>query len=41
MGVCNSKTTLKRAGAQKHIEIDFEKLKKYNEERMKSSYNQQ
>lgn len=41
MGVCHSKTTLKRSGAQKHIEIDFEKLRKYNEERMKTNYAQQ
>lgn len=33
MGICHSKSKLKRSGAFQCIPIDFDKLKKYNQER--------
>ncbi|CAD8059112.1 unnamed protein product [Paramecium sonneborni] len=47
MGICQSQknaSNLKRSGAQQFIFIDFDKLKKYNEERQKldkNNYQQQ
>ncbi|CAD8094189.1 unnamed protein product [Paramecium sonneborni] len=35
MGICHTKSKLKRSGALQCIPIDFDKLKKYNKERQK------
>ncbi|CAD8181479.1 unnamed protein product [Paramecium octaurelia] len=39
MGICHSKSKLKRSGAFQCIPIDFDKLKRYNEERQKNDPN--
>ncbi|CAK86500.1 unnamed protein product (macronuclear) [Paramecium tetraurelia] len=39
MGICQSKSKLKRSGAFHFIPIDFDKLKKHNKEREKNDPN--
>ncbi|CAD8176672.1 unnamed protein product [Paramecium pentaurelia] len=39
MGICHSKSKLKRSGAFHCIPIDFDKLKKYNQERQNNDLN--